>query len=384
MPRRCLLALLSLAAAAPAAAQPEAKLVRPAARLAHQFSTIGGARELADGRVLIADGIDNVVLRVDLATQKLDTVGRSGQGPGEYKAPDALFPLPGQATMVVDLGNARLSIFDGAGKYRESIPIAQGQPGRGAFSLIFPRAVDAAGRIYYQPLGGGPRADSTVVIRWDRASGRSDTVARVKLPSMITKESGGPNNRNMRQRPTPYPPQDSWAVAPDGRVALVRAPVYRVDWVSAAGVRTVGKPIPAVAVPIREAEKKEYQADQAANGLSVSMENRNGQVSMNFSRGRSDGAREEAEDIAATEWPAAKPAATGLVLAAPDGILWIERSGPAGAARTYDLIGPDGAVARRVTLPVGRRVVGFGARGVYVRHIDADGINYLERYDQPK
>ena len=383
MNRRWLFSLCSLAVTTSAVAQPEVKLAKPAARLAHQFSVIGGVRELTDGRVLVADGIDNVVLRVDLATQKLDTIGRSGQGPGEYKAPDALFPLPSQATMVVDLGNARLSIFDGSGKYRESIPIAQGQPGQGAFSLIFPRAVDAAGRIYYQPLGGGPRSDSTVVIRWDRAAGRSDTVARVKLPSMITKESGGPNNRNMRQRPTPYPPQDFWAVAPDGRVALVRAPGYRVDWVSAAGARTVGKPISAAAVPVREAEKKEYLADQAANGLSVSMENRNGRVSMNFTRGRSDGAREEAEDIAATEWPAVTPAATGLVLAGPDGLLWIERSVPAGAARVYDVVGPDGGVVRRVTLPVGRRVVGFGARGVYARHIDADGINYLERYDQP-
>lgn len=383
MNRRWLLALLVLAPAGTLTAQPEVKLTKPAARLGHQFSIIGGVRELADGRVLVADGIDNVVLRVDLASQKLDTIGRSGQGPGEYKAPDALFPLPGQGTLVVDLGNARLSIFDGAGKYRESIPIAQGQPGQGAFSLIFPRAVDAAGRIYYQPLGGGPRADSAVVIRWDRAAGRFDSVARVKLPPMITKESGGANNRNVRQRPTPYPPQDSWAVAPDGRVALVRAPVYRVDWASPAGTRTTGKPIAAASVAIREAEKKEYLADQAANGLSVAMENRNGQVSMRFTRGQSEGATEEAEAIAATEWPASKPIATGLLLTGPDGRLWVERSVPAGAARTYDVVGPDGAVARRVTLPVGRRVVGFGARGLYVRHIDADGINYLERYDLP-
>lgn len=363
------------------AAAQEIRLVKPSARLAHQFSTIGGVRELADGRVLVADGIDNVVLRADLMTQKVDTIGRSGQGPGEYQAPDALFPLPNGATLVVDLGNARLSIFDGAGKYRESIPIAQGQPGQGAFALVFPRSVDAQGRIYYQPLGGGPRADSGVVVRWDRAAAKFDTLARVKLPPMITKESGGPNNRNTRQRPVPYPPQDAWTAAVDGRIALVRAPNYRVDWVSPAGTRTVGKPLAAGLVPIRDAEKKEYLADQAANGLSVSMENNNGRVSMRMSRGRTDGDADDNPDLNATEWPATKPAASGLLVSGPDGRLWVERSVPAGAARVYDVVGPDGTVVNTVTLPAGRRVVALGVRGVYVRQIDADGINYLERYD---
>lgn len=380
MNRCCLVLLVVLAPAGRTAAQ-EVKLVKPAARLAHQFSTIGGVRELADGRVLVADGIDNVVLRADLATQKIDTIGRSGPGPGEYRAPDALFPWPNGATMVVDLGNARLSIFDGTGKYRESIPIAQGQPGRGGFALVLPRSVDADGRIYYQPFGGGPMADSGVVVRWDRTAAKFDTVASVKLPPMITKESGGPNNRNTRQRPVPYPPQDVWTAAPDGRVALVRAPAYRVDWVSPAGARTVGKPIAGGPVPIRDAEKKEYLADQAANGLSVSMENNNGRVSMRMSRGRSDNAENDDPALSATEWPATKPTVSGLVVPGPDGRVWVERSVPAGAARVYDVIGADGAVATRVTLPVGRRVVALGARGLYVRQIDADGINYLERYD---
>ncbi len=356
-------------------------LAKPAARLGHQFSTIGGVRELADGRVLVADGIDNVVLRVDLATQKIDTIGRAGQGPGEYKSPDGLFPLPNWGSLVVDLGNARLSIFDAAGKYRESIPIAQGQPGQGGFALVFPRAVDAQGRIYYQPMGAGPQADSGVVVRWDRASGRFDSVARVKLPPMITKESGGPNNRNTRQRPAPYPAQDAWGVAPDGRVALVRSPVYRVDWVPPSAPSIIGKAIVAPPVPIRDAEKKEYLADAAANGLSVAMENNNGQVTMRMSRGRMDNGPRDEPDLTGNEWPASKPTATGLVVAGPDGRLWVERSVAAGAPRTYDVFGPAGSVVGQVRLAAGRRLVAVGARGAYVRHIDGDGINYLERYD---
>lgn len=368
----------SLAVTATAGAQ-ELRLTKPAVRLAHQFSGINGFRELSDGRVLVADGIDDVVLRIDLATGKIDTLGRAGPGPGEYKSPDGLFALPNDATLLVDLGNARMSVFDGTGKHRESFPIAQGQPGAGPgpVPLIFPRGTDSRGRIYFQPVGGG--GDSGSVVRWDRAAARFDTVAKVKLPPLITRTSGGPNSRNVRQQPPPYPVQDNWAVAPDGRVALIRAPGYRVDW-AAAGGRTTGKLIPAPPVPVRAAEKKEFMAESAANGLSVSIENNNGQVSMRFARGRRDDDGDE-PDTEGMEWPAAKPPFTGTSAVGPDGRLWVERSVAANAPRSYDLIGPAGDVVGRVVAPAGRRLIGVGAKGAYFRHVDADGISYLERYD---
>ncbi len=385
MRRYSIVPALLLAAASQLQAQARV-LAKASARLNHQFSTISGLREMPDGRILVADGIDDVVLRIDLASQKIDTIGRSGRGPGEYKSPDALFPLPGGATLLVDLGNARLAVVDGSGRFKETFPIAQGQPGGrpGAMPLIFPRGTDGQGRIYFQPVGGDPKADSGTVVRWDRAGARFDTVAKVKLPAMVVKSSGSANNQRQSQRQKPYPIQDSWTVAPDGRVALLRAPLYRVDWVAPAGTRTVGKPIPGSPVPVRDAEKKEYLAEAAANGLSVSVQNVNGQVSMAFSRGR-QGRDDDADepDLSGQEWPAAKPDATGLSLVAPDGHLWVERSVPAGAPRTYDLIGKSGEVTGRVTLPTARRLLAVGSRGVYVRHIDGDGINYLERYDLP-
>lgn len=384
--RRTLFALaIPIVAAAPVVGQARA-LSKAAVRLSHQFSTISGLRELPDGRLLVSDGIDDVVLRVDLGAGKIDTVGRAGRGPGEYKSPDALFQLPGGSTLLVDLGNARMSVIDAAGKFKETFPIAQGQPGGGPgqVPLVFPRATDGQGRIYFQPVLGGPRSDSGSVVRWDRALARFDTVARVRLPAMVTKSSGGPNNQRQSQRQQPYPVQDSWTVAPDGRVALLRSPVYRVDWVQPAGPTTVGRPISAAPIAIRDAEKKEYLAEAQANGLSIRMENVNGRVSMAFSRGRQDRDGDDDEpDLKGEEWPASKPIATGLAVVGSDGRLFVERSVAAGAARVYDLVGKSGEVLGQVSLPVGRRLVAVGARGLYARHIDADGINYLERYDLP-
>ncbi len=380
--RRATLVVGVILGGSPLLAQ-ELKLTKPAAALKHQFSSITGFRELPDGRVLVADGVDQALIRADLASQQLDTIGRVGQGPGEYKAPDLLVPLPGGATLVTDLGNARLTVFDAAGKYQESIPIAQGGigPGGGTLRLLLPRGSDTQGRLYYQPAGADPRADSSVVVRWDRSSGKTDTVARVKLPKLITKTSGGPNNRNVRQRPPPYPAQEGWVVADDGRVALIRVGGYRVDWVLPNGSRVVGKPIPAPAIAVGTPEKKEYLEDQAANGLSVQMQNVNGQVSMSFSRGRQQNDDADEQQLDGPEWPGTKPPTSGIYLAAPDGSVWVERSVAAKGARTYDVVGQQGQLVRQVVLPAGRRAVGIGAKGLYAKYVDDNGVSFLERYD---
>lgn len=357
---------------------PERRLTTPDAKLAHQFSAINGIRELPDGRVLVSDGIDEVVLRADLRTGRADTIGRVGQGPGEYKKPDALFALANNGTLLVDLGNGRLDMLDGTGRFIESVPIAQGS--MPSMVLILPRATDAQGRVYFQPAIGGPRGelpDSASIVRWDRARSRFDTVGRVKLPAMHTETSGGASNQSVRQGPRPFAPQDAWNAGPDGRIAIVRAGEYRVDWVDADGRMVRGRPVPATPVPIREADKREWAAEQA-NGLRVSVANRNGQVSMSFYRGQRAGDEEEAA-IRQADWPATKPVFSN-VWVTPSGTAWVERSVPAGQPRRVDVFEATGALKERIVLPAGRRIVGFGNGVVYLRYADADGLEFLERY----
>lgn len=375
-------ALATILAAASSSAQtiPERRLTTPEAKLAHEFSAINGFRELPDGRVLVADGIDEVVLRADLRTGRADTVGRVGQGPGEYKNPDAMYPLPNGGTLLVDLGNGRLNFLGADGKYVSSTPIAQGDfPG---VSIVIPRAVDAQGRIYYQPAMGGPRGgipDSASIVRWDRTRSRYDTVAKVKLPAMNTQSSGSANNQRMVQRPRPFPAQDAWNVAADGRVAIARAGDYRVDWIGTDGRVVHGRAIPVRAVPIAQADKREWMADQA-NGLRINMENVNGQMSMAFSRGGRDEDDDETA-IAETEWPSSKPVFLGgAVWVTPEGEAWVERTVPAGTARVMDVFDAAGNLKERVTLPVGRRMVGFGRGVVYLRYADQNDLQFLERY----
>lgn len=362
----------------PAQQVPELRLSRADARFPHEFSSITGFRPLADGRVMVTDGIDGTLLRLDFAAGRADTLGRQGQGPGEYRTPDALFALPDGATLLVDLGNGRHSIFDANGTYRESFPIARGEPGRGMM-MVLPRGTDAQGRLYFQAMPGpGSRRDSAAVVRYDRVRNAFDTVATVKLADVKESSSGSAANRNVMIRPVPLSPEDAWMVAPDGRIAAARVSDYRLEWIRPGAVPVRGPANPFRPVPVRDADRKEWM-EGLASGLAVAVENRNGQTNVTFSRG---GMRRGGDPNPADfEWPAHKPPFTsGGVFVSTEGEAWVQRHVPAGEPRTFDVFGADGKLIRRVVLPRGRQLVGFGRGMVYLRETTDDGLVYLERY----
>jgi hypothetical protein len=360
----------------------ERRLERPEARWAEPFSLVAGVRELTDRRVMVSDGIEETVQILDLAAGRAIAVGRPGAGPGEYQGPDALFPLPGGATLLVDLGNGRLSVYGADGRFRTSTPIAQGSPdgGPGSLRIVMPRAVDAEGRVYFQPPGrpgaDGPVPDSAAILRYDMPASRFDTVAFVKVAPPVVRTTGTASNQNVRAMPRPYPVQDGWAVAPDGRLAIVRGAGYRLEWVTPAG-RVAGPPVTFRAVPIRPADREEW-ATTLASGLAMSMENRNGEISTSFSRGRPG---QQPADLTGVEFPSEKPAfPSSGVLATPEGEVWVERHVPAGQAREYDTFDARGIRTGRVILQPRSRVVAFGAGAVYVVRLDEDDLQHLERY----
>jgi hypothetical protein len=351
-------------------------LARKGAEHAEPFARVAGLREVAPGRVLVSDGIEERVLLVELAKGSARQVGRAGPGPQEYKGPDALHPLPEGRTLLVDLGNSRLTTLGADGAVGESRSfVTEGEDG---FSVRLPAGTDARGRLYYQPLIGGPgrQPDSARVVRFDRATGRADTVAKTALPLVNRRTSGGENNRNERVMPRPFTAQDAWAPAPDGRIAIARANPYRLDWVGADGRITSGTPVAWRPVPIREGDKQEW-IEAMANGLSVRVENRNGQQSMSFSRG---GMRDGA-DPSQFAWPEAKPAFPGgAVRVTPEGEAWVERYVAAGALRQFDVFDARGRLTRSVLLPAKVRLVGFGQGVAYGARMDEDGMEWLAAY----
>jgi len=360
-------------------AQTEEHLTKPDATYPEGLALVQTVRELPDGRVMVADPLGQILIIADLKAGTADTLGGVGQGPGEYRQPDAVYAMPGDATLLVDLGNARLTTVGPDGSFGETMSITQGEAGPGGgLVMILPRGVDAEGRLYFRPFGAMRRGvpDSTAIARYDRASGAMDTIAMVKLPDMKQSTSGGAGNQNVMIRPVPLSAEDAWAVGWDGRVAVARASDYHLEWIHSDGRVVSGAAVDYEPVKIKTADKEEW-VEGLGNGLSVGMMIDNGQRRVSFGRGGGN----NNPDLDSFEWPETKPAfVSNGVFITPEGDAWVQRSVPAGEPIRFDVFGSDAELKGVVTIPAGSDIVGFGAGTVYVVSTDDLGLQWLQRY----
>lgn len=361
-------------------------LESPNATVREAFGLVQSVRELPDGRIVFADPMGKALVLADLDAGTLDTLGKEGAGPDEYRQPDNVFALPGDGTLLVDLGNARLTKLDADLQFGATLPLATGSPGPGGnFSVRFPQGVDSGGRIYYRAMavGGGEPPTHAAVLRWDPESDAVDSITAVLRERVSIQRSGGPNNQNVSMGPVPLSPQDGWAVAWDGRVAVVRAEPYRVDWISPDGRVVSGSEVPYEGVAIGRAEKEDWveTRESRGGGVSVSVQVTNGDVRTGFARG---GGGSGTPDLDQYEWPEVKPPFDAAeVLITNTNEVWVRRHLEAGEAPLYDVFDADGERQYSVGLNEGRRVIGFGSSSVYVSRTDELGLNYVERYPKP-
>ncbi len=380
---------LALAACADVGTDTRSDVVplgEPTAVFAEDFGTIQTVRELPDGRVLVADPLGNALYLVDLDGGARSVLGTEGEGPGEYRQPDSVWPLPGGSTLLVDLGNGRTITIGPDLEFGETGPIALGEPRPGStLVLALPQGVDGEGRVYTRAMGGfgGQLPDSAAVLRIDRTSMDVDTVASFKLQDRTQTTSGGANERSVSIEAIPLSPEDAWGVAADGSVVVARSGDYHVEWFGSDGSITVGPPIPYAPVPIGTAEKEEFvtASGRSGGGIGINVMVENGAMRMGFMRG---GPGSRPREIDNYRWPEVKPPFySGRLDVDGEGRAWVRRHREAGVDATYDVFGRDGARVGTVSLDGEKRVVGFGDGTVYVVSYDEVDLNYLERYALP-
>jgi hypothetical protein len=389
-----------------AAAQQARTLPAPNATYDEPFSQVGGLRELSNGRVLVADARDKIVSLVDLASGSAEKVGREGSGPGEFGLPMRLFVAPGDTTLLFDPLNTRYLVIGPDGKPKTTFmvetaaPTGQGGPGGGPGfrigGMTMARVSDARGRLYGEtpPIAvgadGRPQtADSAAITRYDRVSKKLDTLAWVRLPKNNAQVSGSGSGRqqNVQVRiggANPLAARDEWTVFPDGRIAIVRASDYHVDWILPNGQKRSSPAIKHTAIRMTEADKREEEAlrnRSRANQMMMTVENGPNGVRRSAQMGPGANAP-PLEPL--TDWPEVKPPfrpGQSSVWARPNGDLWVRRTEPAGAkGALYDVIDAQGAVMYQVRLPTGITLVGFGNGTIYTTKADEDDLLYLQRH----
>ena len=385
---RTLASCLALAglSALPAAAQTS--LGQPTAVFPEDFGSIQTIRELPDGRVLVADPLSKMLFSVDMDGGTRVQVGSEGQGPEEYRQPDAVWALPGDSTLLVDLGNGRLVVLGPDQGFGPTLPLALTEPRPGQpLVLALPQSVDGHGNIYSRAMGGMGMGqelpDSAQVLRISRDDRSYEAVASFKLADRTRTTSGGANNQNVSISNVPLSGEDAWGAASDGSLVLARSGDYHIEWIAPDGTVTRGAPVPFEAIDIGRAEKEEYltESGRSGGGIGIGVEMNNGSMSMSFQRG---GTGRDEPGIEDYTWPAQKPPFYQGRLPI-DGMdrVWVRRHVEAGEASTYDVFDRSGSRVATYTLTAGKRVIGFGASSVYVVAYDEFDLNYLERYALP-
>jgi len=342
------------------------------------FSFLNGVRELSDGRLLAADPLSQVVLRIDLDAGTADTLGSVGPGPEEYMEPDQVLPLAGDSTLLVDFGKVHLTIIgpDGrlAGGRTMTVPRESGFP-----SLLHPRFGDIEGRIYHQPSSRQVASppDSAPVIRFDLEELTSEGAAMIWAPEVEQLQTPGQGFL-----PRLLEPRDDLAVGEDGRVAVVRAHDYSVTWYHPDGRVVTGPPNPLEPLALDRATQEAYIPQMRSEGISMwgAASRSGGEVRMGMSRGLSN----EGPGVDDFQWaeslPLFQPDRTRVSL---EGEAWVERWLPPDSTPRMDVFDQEGILMGHVPLPPGRQLLGFG-RGRGDRGPEGDGgeVAYLVRTDE--
>lgn len=334
---------------------PTVTLARPQAEFPEGFSSVRGFRELSDGRVIVSDQRENRVVLLDLAKGTATSIARKGQGPDEFSVNLELHAMGGDTTYLTDI-QRRFLIITPSGATAGTARFPDGVSSS-------PMAIDRAGRAYFPPTffsANGQPADSAPMIRVDLHSGKVDTLLFRQPPPR--RDPAAPIN--------PYNPRDLWVVAPDGRIARIAVDDYRVTWRETDGRMTQGPPIPYERIPVVARDKDEHtQLVRRNSGVGI------GRASVS---GTNPPPLKE-------EWPTHKPPFVGnAALSASNGELWIQRTLPAGEKKPlYDVIDRSGHLVRRIVLPPDTKVIGFGAKSVYLARFDDVDLMFVQRYAMP-
>ncbi len=124
------------------------------------------------GRVYILDGQSQLVQLFDATGAHVRTIGRKGSGPGEFNQANGLALDAEDRLWVYDHGNARISVFDTAGKLVTSHPLIIKM-----YGWTWDGGLDRQGRLLdniYTPLGGD--SGRSEIARIDLAAATAETL----------------------------------------------------------------------------------------------------------------------------------------------------------------------------------------------------------------
>jgi len=338
------------------------------------FSKVEAVRELQDGRTLVVDTDERELAVVDWNSLEATTIGRAGDGPGEYRYPGQLVALRGDSTLLTDRQTGKWFLL-----YRDRI-IAMLTADRPWLRFLGPilAGADTMGRVlvlhgsHFSAQVGRPRggagtteiADSIAVILGSRDNANADTIARIRgaFRGQNRVRARVDNQTIVYLLGNPLAAGDQALLFPDGWIATVFVAPYHVEWRPPSGAMIRGQPLPYSPQAVDERVKRQAIDDRWPPSRHIP--------------------KWSSTDFPA--WPdVVPPFLKNALISLPDGRVAVKRTS-LGTNRTiqYDIVDRRGFLSGVLRLPPNERLVGFGKRSAYVV-VDSDHNELLRRHVWP-
>ena len=309
-------------------AEPEVEIGVLEGEAPYQLYRVAGAVRLSDGRIVIANGGTSELRYYTPDGRHLHSVGREGDGPGEFRMIGRIIRLPGDSVLAANLmPPPRLALFDDEGAFVRAItPAPQSPVGRLSDGTLVAHATVNV----RNPQNGTIRIPAIVVLHAP-ASAAADTI--VSLPGseryvQIDQETGW-----FLIRPAPFGRSAHVAVAAD-RIYAGENESYEVGvYVPGTGltqlIRRTRPNRPVTRAMIDELRRR------------------------NLENARDDNERRAIErQLAEAAFPETLPAFSDLEADAA-GRLWVKDYVVGGEENRWDVFEPDGRWLGTVVLPRG-------------------------------
>ncbi len=297
-----------------------------------QVYQVWDAVRLTDDRIVVVNGGTHELRFYDASGRFMQSAGREGEGPGEFRSLASLERFGGDSLLVWDRGTRRLSIFDSQGRFVRSFRLRDaGAAGSAEPIGRFPDGALLArrGGIAPSPESGVHR-DSTTLYRFGPDGALADSLGRHPYIETFVDHS-----LNVGLMARPFGRHTSFAVARDGYL-VATADRYEIRLYDAAGqlrrsIRKLQAPRPLTAREIEDYRRRRLESIP-------------------------DGARDRFTRVLdAVPFPETRPPYE-RVMVARTGHIWVAE-GASGSDATegspWTVLDPDGRIVAMVRTPSG-------------------------------
>lgn len=330
---------------------------------------VRGTRELSDGRVIVLLREPRTMVIFDAAGRTQRQLGRTGDGPGEYRSPKAIFPMGGDSSLVVDGTNRKFYLIDRDRFGSITSAVQTWQP-------ILSSGVDVHGTMLQMVGVYGPD-NPREPWQYDDLPIYAKRIALVLRPRNAqpqTIDTIAGQYFGARQYPlkvnrvamihigilNPLQTHDQAVMFATGDIAIARFSPYRVDWRLRNGTFVKGTPVSEPANPVTAEVRKRF----AENWM------------------RNDDGTPVLKAEKFPPWPAVVPPfVREALVAGTDGLLYVTRTrSTVGEKLAIDAFDSTGKRVGSALLPEGSRLLAVTPRGWYVAQRNEDDEETLVRY----